>query len=91
MEVEVHHVKAHITGTDDAHNCVEVCSIVVKETTCFVDYFADLFNVLFKKTKGGGVGEHKGCGVFTDHGSQFIKVNTLFIVGLHCHNVKSCH
>ena len=59
VEVQVDHVKAHVAGTDHAHDRVEVGAVVVALTAGLVDDPGDLQNVLVEDAQGVGVGEHQ--------------------------------
>ena len=59
VQVEMHHVKAHVAGAGDAHDGVEVGAIVVAEAAGFVDDLGDLQYVLVKDSQRVGVGEHQ--------------------------------
>ena len=57
-------VEAHVAGTRDAEDRVEVRAVVIKESAGVVDFFLDHANLRFERGQRVGIGEHqRGDGV----------------------------
>jgi hypothetical protein len=48
MEIGVHYVKTHISGAHNAHNRIEISSVIVEETTRIVHGFGNNLYILFE-------------------------------------------
>ena len=66
MKVRVDAVEAHIAGTDNAHNSVQVRAVVVAKATSVVDDLRDLEDVRVEDADGVGVREHQASGIGAD-------------------------
>ncbi len=74
MQVQMNNVEAGVAGTNDAHDGVEVGSVVVAQTACLMDDIGDLRNIRVKQTDGVRVGQHQTGGVFVSSSAQRIEV-----------------
>jgi len=60
VEVEMTNIGADITGTTETDHCIHVGTIKIDLTSNRVNDVADLFDRLFKDTKGRRIGHHNG-------------------------------
>ena len=63
MQVDVHHVEAHVAGTALAEQGVEVRAVVVHEAACLVHHLGNLQHTRLEDAQRVGVGHHHGCDV----------------------------
>src|SRR5690606_25502207 len=70
VEVEVHDVEAHVTGTHTTHDGVEVRTVVVELRTRRVSQLGDLENVAFEQAERVRVGEHHRGDLGADGGLE---------------------
>ena len=91
VQVDVHHVKAHIAGTDYAHYGVEVRTVVIEQTARLVDDLCDLFDVALEKAERGGVGQHKARGIGADGLPEGVKVHAAVGSGLDLLDLEAGH
>ena len=59
VQVEVHHVEAHIAGPRDAEHRVHVRAVAVDQPARRVDQLADLLNVALEEPNRIRIGQHK--------------------------------
>ena len=50
MQIEVHHIKSHVSRTNDAHKRIHVGSIIVKQTSALVNKCCNLLYILLEQT-----------------------------------------
>ena len=79
MQINVHHIEAHIARTTSAQHRVQVGTIVVHQTTHIVNKFRNLRNTGLKKPQRIGVGHHHGGDLCT-----LLSNDTLQVVEVHC-------
>ena len=60
MQVDVHHIEAHVAWATGSQHRVEVGTIVVHQTATAMDERCDLWDTRLEKTEGVGVGHHHG-------------------------------
>ncbi len=60
VEIDVHHVEAHVAWPGDAEHRVEVGTVVVHQTTGRMNGLGYLGYVLFKHSHRVGIGHHQG-------------------------------
>ena len=58
VEVQMDHVKAHVTRTDHAHDCVEICAVIVAQAAGIMNDFGDFQNVFVKQSYRIRVRQH---------------------------------
>ena len=87
----MNNVEAGVTGTNDAHDGVEVGSVVVAQTACLMDDVGDLGNVRVEQTDGVRVGQHQTGGVFVSSSAQRIEVYAAVFQRRDADDLKSCH
>ena len=58
VQVQVHNVKAHIPGTDHAHERIHVGAVIVKQAAGSVNQRCDGPYFRLKQTQRVGVGHH---------------------------------
>ena len=66
MQVEVHDVRAEISGTDFAHQGIHVRAVHVEQRSLGVEHVGDLVDLLFEDTKSVGISQHQRGDVFVD-------------------------
>ena len=49
MKIEMNDIESHIAGTNDTHNSIQVCSVIVAESAAVMDDLGDLADVLVKQ------------------------------------------
>ena len=91
MQVDMHNVKAHIAGANNAHYRVQVCAVVIEQTACLVNDVGNLLNIALKQTEGGGVGEHQTRSVGADCCTQRVKINAAVGSGFDFFNFEAAH
>ena len=65
MQVDVHHVEAHVTWATSTQHRVQVSTIVIHQTATVVDKLRNLGNTRLEKSEGIGIGHHHGSDVGT--------------------------
>ena len=58
MQIDVHHIKAHITRTGGTQHRIQVSSVIVHQATSGMHQFLNLRNLLFEEPQRIGVGHH---------------------------------
>ena len=69
VQVDVHHIEAHIARTTGTQHGVEVSTIVVHQTTTVVNKLCNLRDAGLEKAKRVGIGHHhsgNGGAFYTD-------------------------
>ena len=82
MEIEVHHVEAHVAGTDRSEQRVHVRAVVIEQAAAFVDHGRDFLDVLFEKTEGVRVGHHDAGDVRAKERPEGLDVDQAVRAGL---------
>ena len=59
MQIEVHHVDAHVSRPGNAHQGIQVCAIAVHQPAPVVHDLTDLLDVAFEQAQGIRVGDHQ--------------------------------
>ena len=75
VQVDVHDVEAHVPGSRDAADGVEVRAVVVHQRTGTVEDVADLLDVLVEEAERRRVREHQAGGVLVDLAAQIVDVD----------------
>ena len=91
MQVTVDAVKAHVTGTDDAHDGVEVRAVVIAQAARIVNDLRDLEDVLVENTDGVRVRQHQSRGVGADGGAQRVEVHAAVCAGRDVDDLEAAH
>ncbi|MNW56387.1 hypothetical protein D3C74_340990 [compost metagenome] len=58
MKIEMDYIKAHIARAGNSHDCIGIRSVVIEETTGFMNDFSNFYDLLLKKTKCARICEH---------------------------------
>ena len=87
----MHHVKAHVAGACDAHDGVEIRSVVVAQAARFVDDARDLKDVAVKKANRVRVREHKARRVGADGGFERFEIDAAVWAGGDVHDREARH
>ena len=91
VQVHVDAVKAHVTGTDHAHNGVKVGAVIVAQAAGLVDQTGDLQNILVEDAHGVGVGEHQAGGILPQSGPKRVQIHTAVRAGGDVHHIEAAH
>ena len=91
VQVGVDAVEAHIAGTDNAHDSVQVCAVVVAKAARVVDDLRDLEDVRIEDADGVGVREHQTCRIGADSRTQRVEVNAALVVRLDVDDLIAAH
>ena len=78
MQVDVHHIEAHVARTAGTQHWVKVCSIVVHQATAVVNQLRNFRDTRLEEPEGIGIGHHHGCNLsalFCDDALQVIIIN----------------
>jgi hypothetical protein len=54
----MHHIKTHVAGAYDAHQSVEVGTVVIKQRAVGMDGIGNFHDLIFKQAQRGWVGQH---------------------------------
>ncbi len=74
MQVEVHHVHAHVARAGLTHDGIEVGAVVVAEGAGFVDQPGDLEDVLLEESQRVRIRQHDGRGAVGEVAAQRAQV-----------------
>ena len=74
VQIDVHHVEAHIAGTANAEHRVEIGSIVVHKTTTIVNETSNHRDVSFEDTEGVRVGHHHASHIGTKQWLEILHI-----------------
>ena len=91
VQVHVDAVKAHIAGAHNAHNGVEVGSVVVAQAPGLVDQPGDLQNVLVENAHGVGIGQHQPRHIVSQHRLQSLQIHAAVGGGGDVHHLIAAH
>ena len=78
MEIDVHHIEAHIARATSTQHGIEIGSVVIHQASAVVDEFCNLRDTGLEKTKGIGIGHHHGsnlCTLISNNALQVIEIN----------------
>ena len=50
MQIEVHHIKSHVSRTDYSHKRIHIRSIIIKQTSAFMNKRSNLLYILLEQT-----------------------------------------
>lgn len=92
MEIDVHHVEAHIARAAGTEHRIEVGPVVVHQTTTTMDEFCDLRDMFLEESEGIGIGHHHGgdVGAFlTDQSFQVGYINESSRIRLHLEDLEA--
>ena len=89
VQVQVHDVEAHITGTDHSEQGVHVGSVVVEKAAASVHEGCNFSDVPFEKAQCVGVGQHYSCDVVAEERLERIQVHEAVRSGFHFHDLKT--
>ena len=82
MEVEVHDVEAHVSGTYLAEQRVHVRSVIVEQTAASVYERGNFLDVLLKEAQSVRVGHHDTCNLVVEQRLEILHVNQSVGLGL---------
>ena len=78
VQVDVHHIEAHVARACSAEHGVEVGAIVIHQTSAIVDQFCNLRNTRLEEAEGIGIGHHHGsdlCALLIYDALQVVVIN----------------
>ena len=91
MQVQMNHVKSHIARTGDSHDGIQVCPVIVVQSSCLMHDFCDFQYIAVKYTHCVWIGKHKSSRIISHNLPQLIKVHTALIIGRNADYGKSRH
>ena len=89
VQVEVHHVEAHVAGPRHPDQRVEVGAVVVQQRAGVVGEPRDLEDVLLEDAEGVGVGHHHRGDVLVEVGGEVGDVDGAVHVALDRHHLEA--
>ena len=92
MEVDVHHVEAHITRTTGSEHGVQVRPVVVHQSAAVVDEFCYLRDARLEEAKGIGIGHHHGGDIsplLSNDALQVVYIDRTISLRLHLDDLQS--
>ena len=89
VEVDVHHVEAHVAGAADAKHRVEVGTVVVHQRAAVVDEAGNLGNLILEETEGVGVGHHHRGDVGSEERFEILDIDTALGIALYLDDLES--
>ena len=94
MEIDVHHVEAHIAWATGTKHRIEVGTIIIHQATTGVDEFCNLRNMFLEESEGIRIGHHHGgdMGTFLiDQSFQVNQINESLRVRLHLEYLETTY
>src|SRR6266849_3216130 len=86
MQVEMHHIEAHIARASDTQHSISIGTIVVQLSPSLMNHRSNLSNVAIEKAKRIGIGHHDGRNIGSigiQQGFEMLHVDTAgFLVAL---------
>ena len=89
VEVDVHHVEAHVARTGHTEDRVEVGTIIIEERAAGVDELGDLGNLLLEEAQRVGVGHHDGGDVIAQERFEVLDIDEALGGALHLDDIQS--
>ncbi|MNW66875.1 hypothetical protein D3C74_453880 [compost metagenome] len=75
MQIQMHHVEAHVARAGNAHDRIGVRSIIVQQAAGFVDNRGDLHDLRLEQAERARIRKHQRGGVAADCCFQCFKIN----------------
>ena len=94
VQVDVHHVEAHVAGTAFAEQRIEVRTVVVHEAACLVHHLGNLQNTRLEDAKRVGVGHHHGCDLashLAEKLTQVVNIDRAVSKALHLDDLQAAN
>ena len=91
MKIEMNDIESHIAGTNDTHNSIQVCSVIVAEAAAVMDDLGDLADVFVKQPYCVRVGEHQSCDIIAGSFLQLFDIYAAIVSGRDADYCISCH
>ena len=91
VEVDVHHVEAHVTRAADAEHRVEVGPVVVHESATAVHEACDLRDLTFEETERVGVGHHHCRHVRSEERLEVIDIDAALRRAFHLDHLEAAN
>ena len=89
VEVDMHHVEAHVARAAYAEDGVEVGAVVVHQAAAFVHHAGNLGDVCLKDAQRVGVGHHHARDVRAEDAAQAVQIDRALGRALHLHNLQA--
>ena len=89
VQIDVHHVKSHVSGTAYSENRVEVGTVVIHQTTAVVDELGDFRYSAFKNPQCVGIGHHHAGDVWSQQGLEVVNVYRPVGKALHLNDLQT--
>ena len=87
----MHAVEAHVAGTHDAHDRVQVCAVVIAQTARFVHELRDLENVLVKDADRVRVRQHESRDIVAEDLFELLEIDASVRRGGDVHDLVAAH
>ena len=91
MEIDVHHIKAHVTRTACTEHRVEVGSVVVHQSATLMYELGYLGNLLLKHTESVGVGHHHRSHGVVEDATKVVHIHKTLCGTLHLNNLQAAN
>ena len=91
VQVDVHHVKAHIAGATGAQHRVEVGTIVVHQCAALVHHLCYFGDAALKESQCVGVGHHHGSHLFIEQFLEMSHIHSAICQALHLNDIQSAY
>ena len=91
VQIDVHHVEAHIARSANAHHRVEVCAVVVHQAAAFMHEPCNFWNIFFKNAERVGVRHHHAGDVVAEFCAQVFDVHGALRSALYLHDLQTAY
>lgn len=91
VQVQVHHVKSHVSGTRPAHHGVEVGAVVVAQAARLMHDARDFQNVGIEQAHGIGIGQHQRGRIGSRGLAQLFQIHQPVCVAGDAHHLIAAH
>ena len=91
VQVQVHHVKAHVARTCDAHDGIQVGAVVIVQPARLVYDAGDLQDLRVEESHRVGVGQHQAGSILPDGRLQGLQVHESVGVGGDADHLEARH
>ena len=91
VKVQVDYVKSHISRSHDAHDRVEVGSVVIAQPSRLMDNAGNLQDVFVKEPYCVGIGQHQTCRVLPHCLLKLIQIHASVLPGGNADNAVAGH
>src|SRR5574344_978712 len=61
VQIQMHNVKSHITGTHLTHQRIHIGAIIIEQTACLMNHICNLLYISLEQPQSIGIGHHYTC------------------------------